>query len=349
VRQCKSYVSKTPVAFLVFNRPETTAKVFAEIAKARPNKLLVVADGPREDHPADHEKCQQARSIIDQVDWECEVHKNYSPVNLGCKRRISSGLDWVFDTVERAVVIEDDVLPHPTFFRFCDELLEKYAEDERVGAICGCNFQNGRKRDQYSYYFSRYTHVWGWGTWARAWKHYDVDMQLWQVALAEGYLRGMFRNEQTLDYWTVTFQAVSEGNIDTWDYQWAFACWLNNMLAVLPQVNLITNIGFGEEATHTADPFSEAAEKAAFSMIFPLVHPPFVMRHETADEYTDEQQFYLPGRRYASHWECPLCKLRERSRSSQLWIKIRRISHLIRSREFRVLFGKIAARLKLVM
>ncbi|MGO9566318.1 MAG: glycosyltransferase family 2 protein [Desulfomonilaceae bacterium] len=345
--QSESHVLKSPVAFLIFNRPDTTARVFAEIAKARPAKLLVVADGPREDNPADYEKCQQARAIIDQVDWECEVHNNYSPANLGCKRRISSALDWVFDTVEKAIILEDDVLPNPTFFRYCDELLEKYAEDERVGAICGCNFQNGRKRDRYSYYFSRYPHVWGWATWAHAWKHYDVDMQLWEAALAEGYLRGMFRNEHTLEYWTATFQAVYEGKIDTWDYQWAFACWLNNMLAVLPQVNLITNIGFGEEATHTADPFSETAGKTASSMTFPLVHPPFVMRHETADEYTDEQQFYLPGWRNVSNAECPLCKLRERCCSGQVWTKIRRVIQLIRKRDFRVLFGKIAARLKL--
>lgn len=122
---------KAPIAFMIFNRPNTTAAVFAGIAKARPDKLLVVADGPVEDHPTDHEKCRQARAIIELVDWECEVHKNYSPVNLGCKRRVSSGLDWVFDTVGRAIILEDDVVPHPTFFRFCDELLDKYADDAR--------------------------------------------------------------------------------------------------------------------------------------------------------------------------------------------------------------------------
>jgi hypothetical protein len=174
-------------------------------------------------------------------------------------------------------------------------------------------------------------------------------MQLWQVVREDGYLRGMIRNDQTLGYWTETFQAVYEGKIDTWDYQWQFACWLNHMLAVLPQVNLISNIGFGEEATHTRDPFSEVADKAASSMEFPLVHPPFVMRHEPADRYTDEQQFSMTGPGNSSHLQCPLCKLRERRCCSQLWSKIRRISRLIRNRDFRVLFGKIAARLKLVI
>jgi hypothetical protein len=320
-----SYSVKSPVSFLIFNRPDTTARVFAKIAIARPSKLLVVADGPRDGHPEDYERCQQARAIIDQVDWDCEVHKNYSTVNLGCKRRVSSGLDWVFNTVERAIVLEDDVLPDQTFFRYCDELLERYAEDERVGTISGCNFQNGQKRGLYSYYFSRYTHVWGWASWARAWKHNDVDMQLWPVVRKEEYLRGMIPNEQTLDYWTATLQTVYEGKIDTWDYQWQFACWLNHMLAVLPQVNLISNIGFGKEATHTADPFSAVADRITSSMDFPLVHPPFVMRHELADRYTDTQQFHVPS----------------------LWSKIRRVSNLIRSRNFRILFGKIATRLKL--
>jgi len=323
----ENYGLKAPIAFMIFNRPDTTAAVFAEIAKARPDKLLVVADGPREDHPTDHEKCRQARAIIELVDWECEVHKNYSPVNLGCRRRVSSGLDWVFDTVERAIILEDDVVPHPTFFRFCDELLDKYAEDERVGAICGCNFQNGRKRGLYSYYFSRYAHVWGWASWARAWKYYDVGMQLWEEARDEGYLRSMIPKEQTFNYWTATFQTAYEDKISSWAYPWQFARWLNHMLAVLPQVNLISNIGFGEEATHTRDPFSELADKAVSSMDFPLIHPPFVVRHEPADRYTDKKQFHFPG----------------------LWSKFRRVIQLIRNRDFRVLFGKIAARLKLVI
>ncbi len=155
------YQVETPVAFLVFNRPDLTARVFAEIAKVRPKKLLVVADGPRPKRPEDSEKCAAVRSIIDQADWDCEVLKNYSDTNLGCRHRVSSGLNWVFDTVDRAIILKDDVLPHPTFFRFCDELLDRYADDERVGAICGCNFQDGMKRGPCSYYFSRYNHVWG--------------------------------------------------------------------------------------------------------------------------------------------------------------------------------------------
>jgi hypothetical protein len=172
-------------------------------------------------------------------------------------------------------------------------------------------------------------------------------MQWWPVAMEQGYLRAIIHNEDTLDYWTATFQTVYEGKIDTWDYQWTFACWLNHMLAVLPQVNLVTNIGFGGEATHTREPSSEAAEKPSSSMVFPLVHPPFVVRHESADEYTDEQHFHLPGRTNAYHANCALCKLRDRY--SSIWSKIYTVGQLIWNRKFRFLFSKISARLKLVI
>nr|MBA3765731.1 glycosyltransferase family 2 protein [Acidobacteriota bacterium] len=168
-----------PVALIIFNRADTTARVLAEIAKARPSKLLVIADGPRADHPDDAEKCLAARAAIDRVNWDCEVLTNYSEVNLGCGARPSSGLDWVFENVAEAIILEDDCLPHPTFFPFCAELLERHRDDERVMMISGDNFQFGRKRTQYSYYFSRYTHTWGWATWRRAWRYFDREIKLW--------------------------------------------------------------------------------------------------------------------------------------------------------------------------
>jgi hypothetical protein len=157
----------TPIAFFIFNRPDTTARVFEAIRQAQPSKLLVVADGPRSTRPGEAEKCAATRAIIDQVDWECEVLTNYSDVNLGCRHRVSSGLDWVFEQVEEAIILEDDCLPHPTFFRFCEELLEWYRHDHRIVAISGDNFQNGHQSGEFSYYFSRYVHIWGWATWRR--------------------------------------------------------------------------------------------------------------------------------------------------------------------------------------
>jgi hypothetical protein len=281
---------KTPVAFIIFNRPETTRRVFAEIARARPQKLLVIADGPRPDHPEDIEKCAAVRSIIDGVDWDCEVLKNYSDTNLGCKHRVSSGMDWVFDTVEEAIILEDDCLPHPTFFRFCEELLNKYRDDKRIAMISGDNFQFGRKRTDYSYYFSRYPHIWGWASWRRSWENYDVDMKKWPEIRDGGWLEDLLGNKKSVWYWKYIFKNVYEGKIDTWDYQWTFACWIQNAMTIIPSVNLVSNIGFGKESSHTT-------EKNMFSnmkiepITFPILHPSCILRDSVADNITEKTNF----------------------------------------------------------
>ena len=277
---------KTSVAFIIFNRPNTTEKVFDEIRRAKPRKLLVVADGPRVDCPGDAEKCQETRAIIERVDWPCEVLTNYSEINLGCKRRVSSGLDWVFNTVDEAIILEDDCLPHPTFFRFCEELLEKYRDDERVMMISGDNFQLGRSTTSYSYYFSRFAHIWGWASWRRAWKYYDVDMKFWPEIRNGSWLRPMLDNAGVQKHWRSIFDQVYSGKIDTWDYQWAYSCWLQNGLSILPSVNLVSNIGFGGGATHVTITNSRFANMQTVPIMFPLRHPRFLMRDTVSDAYT---------------------------------------------------------------
>lgn len=284
---------RTPVAFIIFNRPDTTERVFAEIAKAKPPKLLVVADGPRANRPDEAEKCAVTRDIIKRVDWDCEVLTNFSDVNFGCKKRVSSGIDWVFEQVPEAIILEDDCLPHPTFFRFCEELLERYRDDTRVMAISGDNFQCGQKRGDNSYYFSRYNHVWGWASWRRAWQHYDVNMQEWPVIRDGKWLAGVLDDERQQHYWTNIFEQVHGGLIDTWDYQWTFACWVQNGLTVLPQTNLISNIGFGKDATHT-QAMSIFAELPVEEMGFPLVHPHCMLRDTVADAFTNKNNFSEP-------------------------------------------------------
>ena len=276
---------KKPVAFFVFNRPDTTQRVFNSIREARPQILLLIADGPRDSHPADAGRCAAVRAVVDRVDWPCQVVKNYSDTNLGCRRRLSSGLDWVFTTVEEAIILEDDCLPHPTFFRFCEELLDRYRGDERVMMISGDNFQFGRNHTGHSYYFSRYTHIWGWATWRRAWRCYDVDMKQWLAIRTSTWLRDLLGDPSAIRSWNKIFDEVTAGKIDTWDYQWTFACWLHNGLAALPNVNLVSNIGFHEGATHTAKNGLYGAMKVE-PMLFPLVHPHTVVRHHDADTYT---------------------------------------------------------------
>lgn len=278
---------KTPVAFLIFNRPDTTERVFAEIARAKPVKLLVVADGPRADHHADSEKCAAARAIIERIDWECEVLTNYSEINLGCKSRVSSGLDWVFEHCEEAIILEDDCLPHPTFFRYCAELLQKYRDDERVMSISGDNFQFGRGRATYSYYFSRYPHVWGWASWRRAWKNYDVEMKVWPGLRGTLWLLDVVGDTSVAEYWRDIFDKTFSAAIDTWDYQWLFSCWTQSGLVALPSVNLVSNIGFGRNATH-AKTTSAVDDVPATEMTFPLVAPPCTVRDGEADRFTEE-------------------------------------------------------------
>ncbi|WP_218079624.1 hypothetical protein [Anthocerotibacter panamensis] len=274
---------KTPIIFLIFNRPDTTAQVFEEIAKSKPSTLLVIADGPRAGYAGEEERCAITRSIIDKVNWSCTVFKNYSNINLGCKGRVSSGLNWAFEKVDEAIILEDDCLPDQSFFEFCEELLNKYRYDKRIMSISGNNFQFGRSVTTDSYYFSHYPHIWGWATWKRAWQLYDLDMKHWPK-VQEYLLKGMVLNSAAKKSWLRIFNATYNGKIDTWDYQWVYSSWLQNGLSILPSTTLVTNLGFGKGATHTTTitPFANMQTKP---MDFPLRHPEYFLRNTKADEW----------------------------------------------------------------
>ena len=278
----------TPVIFLIFRRPNLTARVFEAIRQAQPAKLLVVADGPR--YKADVELCQQARAIVEQVDWECEVLRNYSEANLGCRKRVSSGLDWAFRHVEQAIILEDDCLPHPSFFYYCEALLDRYREDRRVMVISGNNFQDGQQRTNDSYYFSKYNHCWGWATWRSAWEHWEFDAQRWIDFRNAGLMHSVCNDPCEAKYWTDAFDKLFfEKTLDIWDYAWTFACWSQSGLTVLPSVNLVSNIGFGSEATHTFG--NSIYSNMPTHEIIPINHPLFVVRHQEADDYTFNHHF----------------------------------------------------------
>lgn len=280
----------TPVALIIFNRPDTTERVFAEIAKAKPPKLLVVGDGARASREGEVAKVAATRAIINRVNWPCEVLTNFSDTNLGCKIRVSSGIDWIFEQVEEAIILEDDCLPHPTFFRYCEELLERYRDDERIGMISGDNFQFGKMRTENSYYFSKYTHIWGWASWRRAWKNYNVKAFAWPEIRDGGWLKNIVHNSTEEIYWSNIFQSVHDGKIDTWDYQWTLALWAQGMVSVMPCCNLISNIGFGSDATHTHGE-SIYSEIPVNEMIFPIRHPTIFLPCLDADIYTGKRMF----------------------------------------------------------
>ena len=283
-------ILKTPVVLIIFNRPNTTEIVFKEIAKAKPEILFVIADGPRPNYPEDVEKCAATRRIIDKVNWKCEIIKNYSDENLGCWKRVPTGISWVFDNVEEAIIFEDDCRPNQSFFKFCEKLLDEYRDDERVMQICGNNFQLKKVQNKYSYFFSNHNICWGWATWRRAWEHYDIGVKLWPALKKTSWLINLVKDYKAYDYWADKFTRAFEndGNIGTWDYQWTFACWAQHGLSILPNTTLVSNIGFGENATHTKK-VSKIAYLPTEKMYFPLKHPPYMIRNMEADEHFIEQ------------------------------------------------------------
>ena len=282
---------KTPVVLIIFNRPSHTEKVFEIIRQIQPPKLFVIADGPRSDRPDEQAKCAAARAIIERVDWDCQVLKNYSDINLACDPRIIDGLNWVFNTVEEAIILEDDCVPHPTFFPYCDELLERYRYDERVMHISGQNVLFGRNRTDYSYYFSRFTLSWGWATWRRAWKYFDVDLKLWLEIQDRKFMKDILEDPYAVKIWTKTAQMLYDRELTAWDFKWNFACLLQNGLGIIPKGNLVSNIGYGAEATHIHDEKDPYINVPTEAMDFPLKHPPFIIRDLEADKLTQRTLF----------------------------------------------------------
>jgi hypothetical protein len=277
-------MSDTPVILLIYRRPAETALALGAIAAARPARLLIVADGPRADRPGDAEAVLAARAAAEAVSWPCAVTRIYAEANMGLRRRVESGITAALQLVERAIIIEDDCVPSPSFFPFCQELLARYADDGRVMAISGDDFQGGRPATA-SYRFSRYPHCWGWATWRRAWQHYDGPMAEWPALRESGWLEGLLGGRRPARHWRRVFDAVYAGQVDSWAYRWTYSCWRRGGLTALPTRNLVSNIGFGAGATHTTarGPFTALP---AGDLPFPLRHPPAVAADARADAYT---------------------------------------------------------------
>ncbi|OOC47844.1 hemolytic protein HlpA-like protein [Thioalkalivibrio versutus] len=283
-------MTDSPVAYIAFNRPQHTEKTFAVLREQRPSQLFIIADGPRPGHPTDAERCAAVREIVEQVDWPCEVHRHYADSNMGLKQRVSSGLDWVFSQVERAIVLEDDCVAHPDFFRFCDALLDKYADDDRVSVITGNNFQNGHWRGDGSYYFSKYNHCWGWATWRREWLKYEGSIPFWDKWKVSEDWAQKTPDRVERRYWGRIFDGVRAGKFDSWAYPWTASLWYRGGLTATPNVNLVSNIGFGKESTHTGSRSSPVAELPT-SEIGTLSHPSEVGQDLVADQHVFEFNF----------------------------------------------------------
>jgi len=237
----------TAVAMIVFNRPELTRRVLAAVAQARPTKLFVIADAARAVRPGEEARVAEVRALFDEIDWPCTVHRNFSDTNNGCKRRIISGIDWLFENVDSAIILEDDCLPVPKFFDYCEEMLSTYRDDPRVFSISGSNFLD--TIEPAGHYFSQTPANWGWATWRDRWAHYVGDPD----DVAAVVSRTWRRQPMKWAYWRKIFSMLATGKFDAWDYQWMLTHWRHNAMCVKPTQNLVENIGFGSDATHTAD------------------------------------------------------------------------------------------------
>jgi hypothetical protein len=291
------HIGKTAVniAFIIFNRPDTTEAVFNAIRRAKPDRLFVISDAPRKDDARYIDSCAAVRKIVDVVDWDCQVHRNYADEHMGLQKRIPSGLSWVFEQVSECIILEDDCLPHPGFFRYCSELLDRYRDDERVMAISGENFAaaQGLKRGKHSYYFSKYFHCWGWASWARAWCHFDQSLSTWPIFKHSGALECWCPDPTERRFWTELFDREYQTELRSWDYMYFYACWTQSGLTILPNVNLISNIGFDPRATYSKDAYSWQGNLPTHD-IGELSHPPFVVRNEPADRYEFEYSRKTP-------------------------------------------------------
>ena len=280
-------VLKTPILFLVFNRLRTTKEVFESIRSAKPIKLYIACDGARNDKEHESEKVKSVQEfILNSIDWECDIKTLFRKENLGCKYAVSSAIDWFFDLEDQGIILEDDCLPSQSFFWFCEELLERYKNNNRIGQISGNNFQNGIKRGDSDYYFSIYNHIWGWASWANRWKNYDVELQNFNKSY---FIEDMFDDKKTIKFWKDRFQDIKLQKIDTWDYQWTFQMWKQKQLTILPNVNLIKNIGFGEDATHTIN--ENDFSNIEYSHLAVKKHPVEIIQNKEADKYTSKRMF----------------------------------------------------------
>lgn len=275
----------TPLLLIAWRRPHTLRQVIDALRSVAPTQLYVACDGPNPERPGEAEKVAATRAVIENdIDWSCQIEYLYSDVNQGCRIGVSRAITWFFEMVEEGIILEDDCVPHHDFFPFCTNLLERYRHDTRVWCISGNNFQNGNIRGDGSYYFSRYNHCWGWASWRRCWQHYDADLSTWPALRDSDLFEGLFEDPLEKIYWSDIWQwLLDTGQPDTWDYQWTFTSMINGGLTILPNLNLVGNIGFGPDGTHTtavADPL------LATQALGDLVHPRFVLRHNEADQYT---------------------------------------------------------------
>lgn len=281
---------KTAVVWVIYRRPIPTQRVFEAIREAQPPILFIAADGPEDE--SEHIACKATRAIVEQIDWDCDVYLDFSEANLGLQQRVVTAIDWAFQHVDEMIFLEDDTLPAPEFFQFCQAMLNHYRDEPRIMHISGNNFQPAQNNTSDSYFFSQYPHYWGWATWKRAWQYNDAAMIAWRTAEDKTVFRERLHDQRAWYFWHRRWNRVCSCAIDSYSYPWIFACLCQGGLAVEPCANLVTNIGFGSDATHTKDANDPLANYPLQPLAFPLRHPAKISVNQAADRYKVDTFFY---------------------------------------------------------
>jgi len=279
----------TAILLLIFNRPDVTKKVFEAIRKIKPEKLYIAADGPRVGKLYEKENCNKARKITEKIDWKCKVKRLYRNRNLGCKDAVGGAITWFFENVNEGIILEDDCLPSLSFFGYCESMLERYRDDRRIMVISGTNVVGKWKHNLQDYHFSNYGGICGWATWKRAWKYYDPSMKLWKTKAARESIKNILVNKYQYRVRLRQFEETYENKVNSWAYRWSFSKLLQSGLSVVPSRNLVTNIGFGPNATHTKSAaFSRSNQKR-----YEINLPTRINKIVVADREYDKKYFYI--------------------------------------------------------
>ena len=281
-----------PVLVLAYRRPDLVTEVMRAVAQAKPAKLFLACDGPHHDRPDEVQLVAETRAAMErEIFWECEVQTRYLESNQGCRRGVEGALSWFFDHVEEGIILEDDCIPHPDFFGFCAELLDRYRDDGRIMHISGDGaLRHPATAPNASYVFSSEALVWGWATWRRAWRRYDSELVLWtQMRSDPERSLQVFGNRRAKEWWSqVLDRLLLEGRPDSWAYRWSFSVMANEGLCIIPAVNLVSNVGFRSDSTHTFNTMSPRAN-VGVEPIGPLLHPVQAYIEARADRAFQQQ------------------------------------------------------------
>ena len=280
----------TPILLIIFNRPQKIESLIDSLRIIKPTKIFIAADGPRKNKDGERELCSKTRDMISLIDWPCEIHKNFQETNLGCKYGPITAIDWFFENVDSGIILEDDCIPNFDFYNYCRELLAKYEDTPQVMHISGNNFQDDKLRGDTnsSYYFSKYTHSWGWATWRRAWSLFHKAVADFDSFNKENKISKVPIGRPAQKYWIKNFIQTINGT-DSWDSLWLYTVWYNSALAILPQKNLVNNIGFGNDATHTKT--KSIKTNTSTHNLSKIIHADKIFKDEIADKYTFQKLF----------------------------------------------------------